>query len=352
MKVLILSNALSSDGGIQNFTKDLYSAIDSDPSFSCEIYFISGGSSKLKRLLSVFKPISTYKPDVVILPHIYLLPLVALYKYIYRFKIITCMHGIEIPLFSKKILSLFFANFSDRFFSVSSWTDSLATKHLKLEKNKISRQVNTFRESLFRVRSDGEIRLLRNKYKLGSHSKILLTVCRFDSSESYKGYDKIIDLIPEIISRNKNFIYLLVGTGDDLSRIHRKVEEYGIQKHVLFLGRVSDDELSELYSLSDVFAMPSSHEGFGIVFLEAMACGIPVLAGNVDGSIEPTLNGYLGKLVDPNDSTDILNGLLSLLNKNGPDLWFNKNSLRQKCISHFSFQNFKTSVKNNIGSLL
>ena len=99
--------------------------------------------------------------------------------------------------------------------------------------------------------------------------------------------------------------YLLVGTGPDLLRIEKLAAEQGVQDAVVLAGFVPDEELCEHYNLCDLFAMPSKAEGFGIVYLEALACGKLVLAGNKDGSRDALNDGELGLLVDPDDTDEI-----------------------------------------------
>lgn len=102
------------------------------------------------------------------------------------------------------------------------------------------------------------------------------------------------------------------------------------------------------HRLADVFAMPSTGEGFGIVFLEAMACGTPVVAGNCDGAVDALDRGRLGKLVDPNDVSAIANGINSLLNKEGPALWFDREALHDAVTQRFG----RTAFRTNLGKAL
>ena len=96
-----------------------------------------------------------------------------------------------------------------------------------------------------------------------------------------------------------NAIYLIAGAGDDKQRLEHLAAERGLAGRVVFTGHVPADELPSYYALADVFAMPSTGEGFGIVFLEAAACGLPVIAGNADGSVDALGEGQIGCLVDP-----------------------------------------------------
>ena len=74
---------------------------------------------------------------------------------------------------------------------------------------------------------------------------------------------------------------------------------------MVFAGQVADAELADYFALADVFAMPSTGEGFGIVFLEAAASGLPVIGGNRDGSVDALAEGRIGRLVDPHSREDI-----------------------------------------------
>ncbi len=92
---------------------------------------------------------------------------------------------------------------------------------------------------------------------------------------------------------------LLVGDGPEMGRIVQQVRELGIDDHVLFLGK--RDSLAEFYNISDIKLLLSEKEAFGLVLLEAMACGVPVIGSNIGGMpeiIEPGVNGYLVELGD------------------------------------------------------
>lgn len=129
----------------------------------------------------------------------------------------------------------------------------------------------------------------------GQRRPRLLSVCRLDAGERYKGVDTVLRLLarhPTIAGA-----YLVSGDGTDRARLESLARELAVP--ATFLGRVPDEELVDLYRASDVFVMPSWSEGFGFVFIEALACGLPVVAGSVDGSVDALAGGQLGLLVDP-----------------------------------------------------
>lgn len=128
--------------------------------------------------------------------------------------------------------------------------------------------------------------------------KILLAVGRLAASEGYKGQDRVICCLP-VLREQTPIVYLIAGDGDDRPRLQALAKERGVVDEVVFLGQVSDDELDALYRLADLFVMPSTGEGFGIVFLEAMAWGTPALGLNGDGSSDPLQDGRLGMAVEP-----------------------------------------------------
>ena len=111
---------------------------------------------------------------------------------------------------------------------------------------------------------------------------------------------------------------LVVGTGPFLSALQAVAEEVGVSALVIFAGVVMEEELVEHYQLGDVFVMPNRRmpdgdtEGFGLVFLEANACGLPAIAGNDGGSTEAIQDGVNGLVVDGRSVPAIAQAMLSL----------------------------------------
>jgi glycosyltransferase involved in cell wall biosynthesis len=135
--------------------------------------------------------------------------------------------------------------------------------------------------------------------------RIILTVGRLAASERYKGHDRLIAALPGILARVPEAAYLVVGGGDDQVRLERLARESGVADRVTFAGHVRDEELPDYFTLAHVFAMPSTGEGFGIVFLEAATCALPVVGGNRDGSVDALAEGRIGRLVDPESRDEI-----------------------------------------------
>lgn len=124
----------------------------------------------------------------------------------------------------------------------------------------------------------------------------ILTVARLDAREGYKGHDRIIPWIATM-ARDFRIRYLIAGVGDDRARLEHLAESHGIADRVTFLGKVPREDLPSLYRAADLFALPSTGEGFGIAFLEAMACGTPAIGLSVGGAPDALGEGMLGACV-------------------------------------------------------
>ncbi|HEX2832974.1 MAG TPA: glycosyltransferase family 4 protein [Thermoanaerobaculia bacterium] len=139
---------------------------------------------------------------------------------------------------------------------------------------------------------------LLERYDLAG-KRVLLTVGRLDARERSKGFDEVLDVLPQLPA---DVVYVIAGGGDDFPRLQAKAIELQVADRVRFTGLFEERDKPDLYNLADVYVMPSRGEGFGFVFLEAMACGVPVIGSTLDGGREALRNGKLGTLVDPDDA--------------------------------------------------
>jgi phosphatidylinositol alpha-1,6-mannosyltransferase len=134
-----------------------------------------------------------------------------------------------------------------------------------------------------------------------------------------KGHATLIRALPEILERHPDTILVWAGRGPARGEVDRAIHDLRLKDHVRLPGRLSDEDLSTLYSMCDVFALPAGEgargqvEGFGLVFAEAGAYGKPVVAGNTGGVAEAVLDGETGLLVPPDDPAAAANAILRLL---------------------------------------
>lgn len=149
------------------------------------------------------------------------------------------------------------------------------------------------------------------KYKL-ANAKVLMTVARLWATDIYKGVDVTIRALPQIIQAFPDVKYLVIGRGDDQPRLQQLAQDLGVGDRVIFAGFVPTHNLVEYYRLADAYIMPSQ-EGFGIVYLEALACGKPVLSGDADGSRDPLQDGNLGWQVPHRDIDAVAAACIEIL---------------------------------------
>lgn len=143
--------------------------------------------------------------------------------------------------------------------------------------------------------------------------RVLLTVSRINRGDRYKGHAQVLAALRELAVAVPDLVYVIAGDGDDRTRLEQLASDYGLAERVRFARQVSDSELLDYYRLADVFAMPSAKEGFGIVFLEAIASGAPTIAGAADGARDALADGHLGTLVDPASVGELRDAIVAAL---------------------------------------
>ncbi len=143
--------------------------------------------------------------------------------------------------------------------------------------------------------------------------KSVLLVGRMSSAERHKGHDELLEAWSAVRTRVPSAQLVVAGQGDDVGRYHAKARDLGIDRHVLFTGRVSEATLHALYETSAAYAMPARAEGFGLVYLEAMSHRLPVVASTADAAPEIVLDGETGFLIAPDDRGALVDRLVTLL---------------------------------------
>jgi phosphatidylinositol alpha-1,6-mannosyltransferase len=146
----------------------------------------------------------------------------------------------------------------------------------------------------------------------------LVTVARLE--DDYKGHDVIVRALPIVRRRVPDVEWLVVGDGSLRGGLERLAAAEGVREAIHFLGAVSDEQRDAALDRAHVFVMPSrlpsggvGGEGFGIVFLEAAAHGLPAVGGNVGGVVDAVVHGETGLLVDPEDPSAVAEALTDLL---------------------------------------
>ncbi|MBH8555372.1 glycosyltransferase [Nostocaceae cyanobacterium CENA357] len=187
---------------------------------------------------------------------------------------------------------------------------------------------------------------LVEKYGL-TGNKVLMTVARLWSGDIYKGVDVTIRAIPQIAQIFPEVKYLVIGRGDDQPRLAQLAKDLGVSDRVVFAGFVPTEALIAHYRLADAYIMPSQ-EGFGIVYLEAMACGLPVLSGDDDGSADPLQDGKLGWRVPHRNPEAVAAACIEILK--GDDQRCDGQWLREQAIALFGKDAFQKRLQELLSS--
>jgi phosphatidylinositol alpha-1,6-mannosyltransferase len=354
--------AFSHMGGIEKFNRAFMKALaDLSPALALKTTFggmydqsfdecyteqqpyNAGNGKKLQFVLWAVK--QSLQQDVIVLGHLNLAPIAVLLKLIApQKKLIIICHGIEVfePVSGVKKKALQQAN---HILAVSSFTKQQLISKQGLPGEKISVFPNTI-DPFFKFPVDfAKPEYLQQRYGIAANEKVILTLTRLNSKEGYKGYDTLVTVLPELLKQNIPFKYILAGKADatELQRMNTLIKSLGLEERVLMPGFIADEEITDHYLLADVFVMPSKGEGFGIVYTEAMACGLPVIAGNKDGSTEALQFGELGTLIDPDNAEELKEALVQVLGEQ-----HEPKQLQKKMLNCFSFERFKERLQNVI----
>lgn len=241
-------------------------------------------------------------PQLVLVGHVNLAPLGWALARLARAPMVTFIHGIDAwsPLPRTRRLAL---QHSTRVIAVSRYTATQATQSNTLDPDRLRVLHNCL-----------DPRLSLTSPRLPDTDTLsLLTVARMSLAEQYKGHDVVLHAMPELLRRFPGLRYDIIGDGDARPGLQALAQQLGVASAVRFHGIVSEAALRSHYAQASLFTLPSRAEGFGLVFLEAMVHGLPIVAGNLDATPEVVVHGETGLLVDPTSSTQIADAIATLL---------------------------------------
>jgi glycosyltransferase involved in cell wall biosynthesis len=270
------------------------------------------------------------RPGLVLAGHVNFAPLAWALARLARAPQATFIYGIDAwtPLSQARRSSL---QRADRILAISRYTAAQST------------QVNALDPSRLRILHnclDPQLELAPATPPSTNAAPSLLTVARMSLAEQYKGHDMVIRAMPELLRRFPDLRYDIVGDGDARPGLQALTQELGVGDAVRFHGIVSEAELRQHYAQASLFIMPSRAEGFGFVFLEAMAHGLPVIGGNVDATPEVVVHGETGLLVNPTSVDDIVEATSRLLREDALRLRMG-DAARRVVLARFSYASFQ-----------
>jgi glycosyltransferase involved in cell wall biosynthesis len=278
--------------------------------------------------------------SLVYCAHLNLLPAATVLAWLRRAPLVLAIYGIDAWRPPKSRIAAWCARRCPHVVSISQITLDRFTQWAGQGARSYAILPNAIRTSDYGV--DRRRRDLAARLGLEGRT-VIMTFGRMSADERYKGFDQVLDILPRLRARIQDIAYLIVGDGSDRERLAVKTQSLGVSDLVVFAGRVSEEEKADHYRLADAYVMPSSGEGFGFVVLEALACGLPVVASEVDGTREAVKGGELGILVDPADSDALEHAVLEALSrpKGVP-----------AGLDHFSFCNFERRLNTAVARVL
>jgi glycosyltransferase involved in cell wall biosynthesis len=267
------------------------------------------GRSKLRFILAALQN-ARKKPRVVLAAHPNLAPIASWMKrFAPQTKIIVMAHGVEVwrPLPARRRTALLAA---DIVLAASTSTVQKLTEVQQMPLEKIRKLPWPLDLDLLSMAGAPANLLTPADFP---PSPVILTVGRWAASEQYKGVDDLIRALAQLRATHKNLTLAAVGAGDDLPRLQKLAADLGVAGAVRFLTGLSKQELAACYARADIFALPSTGEGFGLVFLEAMAFAKPIVAAAAGGSTELVEDKVNGILIPPRDQVALIQALDQLL---------------------------------------
>lgn len=360
--IFVFLEVFTQEGGIQSYVKDVLTAYTSLHKYQAEVLLLRDEAGchnpfnavktikfhylkstpaalgRVKLAAQLLQCLLLRPPERVFCGHIKLAPLVELFCTPLGIPFTLLTYGKEVwqplPQLERQALKK-----AQKIWTISRYSGSQLTK---------THKVNPIKIELLPCIVDGDTFTpgpkplhLVSKYNLDG-CRVLMTVARLWSGDIYKGVDVTIRALPEILTSFPDVKYLIIGRGDDQPRLAQLAKHLGVLEKVIFAGFVLKEDLPQHYRLADAYIMPSQ-EGFGIVYLEALATGKPVLSGQEDGAADPLQDGLVGWRVPHRDSEAVASACIEILK--GQDQRCDGTWLREQTLAKFSPQALKSRLE-------
>lgn len=300
--------------------------------------YVACGGSRLLLARKCIEMTVRFSPDIILVGHVNFALLGFMLARLAHAKYATFIYGVDVwyPLSWPRRLGL---QQSDKIIAISQFTVAQA---LKCQNIVAKDKVDILHNCLpFQI-------VEREPCQRQMRSLSILTVSRL---VEHKGHEYVLRAMPLLLEDFPQLIYHVVGEGEIVGKLHHLAQDLGIADSVQFHGRVSEEMLDKHYANASVFVMPSRGEGFGFVFIEAMARGIPVVAGNMDASPEVVMDGQTGCIVDPTSVEAIAMAIRHLLEDAQLRQQMGQNAYKY-ATQQFGFDRFQQSLSNYLSELV
>jgi phosphatidyl-myo-inositol dimannoside synthase len=300
--VLLVAFQVAGGGGIERLLRAYTSALAAGGACVSTLSLITDGVSGRKSVFvgRTLARALREQPRHLILGHVALAPLIPAVRLLSpRTEIALLVYGQEVWTDSRGARTRVGLRRAHRLLAVSDYTaNSLARWDLEVP-------VRVLRPPAPPPRSI--------ERPTGGEMVTILAVSRLETAETDKHVDWLIAAMARARRQGRACILRVVGDGSDIGRLRSLAAALEVQEAVRFLGRVSDTELDREYRTADVFALPSVQEGFGLVYLEAMTYGLPVVAARARAVPEVVTDGETGLLMEPGELDDLSAALIKLV---------------------------------------
>jgi phosphatidyl-myo-inositol dimannoside synthase len=268
------------------------------------------GRAKVRFVSSALKRAWETKDGVILAGHPHLAqPASWMRRVRTSLKLLVMSHGIEVwkplPAARKKALQR-----ADMVLAPSSYTAGRLTEIQGIPQAKVARLPFPINPGFLQMMKSAPSLPLPQGFPNG---RVVLAVGRWAANERYKGVDQLIRAVAELRATIPEVQLVAIGGGDDLPRLRELAGELKVRDRVHFLENLANEEVAACYANCEIFGLPSTGEGFGMVFLEAMAFGKPVVAAACGGPTDIVRNGANGVLVPPCDAIALTQSLKQLL---------------------------------------
>jgi glycosyltransferase involved in cell wall biosynthesis len=342
MKALILATDIFTRGGIARYTYTFASALADllgPESVDLLALLAYGDPSDLRPRFRVLGPVSDRstpgakvrfavkalalagnKYDLIVCSHLSLAPVAAVMRFVSGTPFWVVCHGSEVwgPLPLLKRLAF---RRSSLLLPISRFTAEKLLGVHKIPRERVSILHNAIPDGFERLLA-APLRTGASEASVCDGERILLSVGSLQRSLAYKGFDTVIRALPAALKRLPNIKYVIVGEGDDRTRLEKLAAELQLESRVTFAGSVSDEQLAGYYRACDLFVLPSKAttkngswegEGFGRAYVEAALAGKAVIGSSGGGAAEAALDGKTGLLVEPSSTEQIACAIIQLL---------------------------------------
>lgn len=342
--ILFIAGDVNLIGGIEKYNRDFLAALGQT---GVHVSLVTRNKGGLWAKISfAFRVLGTFvgqRPDFICCAHLNFAPLCLALKHLFKVPYSLTLYGIEIPGI-RGWLKKGAASGADLLITISEYAKNLILKQLPGAGERIYMLPSAVDGAVFTIKNkNGQ---LQARHGLAGRP-VILSLARLSTSE-HKGQDRVLKSLPLVLEQVPDAIYLLVGGGTD-ERVDALLREHpDLRPSVILAGAATDDQRVDYFNLADVYVLPSKFEGFGIVFIESLACGVPVVASDGFGCRAGLLNGELGLVAPPDDVPAIAKAIVAILKKTAPPQLLDRESLRRKTLAVYGMDKWNGRVKSLI----